>query len=311
MVAFSNSIDKVYDKLSNLDIDGLGDPRALQVEGWQELRAGLRGWDTLPLLAASALAVNFIVNQLQHPEVLQSTLPANVQRAEAVSNLASARLIDQNEAAKEFAAILYALSQETDHENSKDWSRWLGTKYGITGGGTGEIWTPANPPGHPDHEFQKEVIRILNDTIDQAINKFATDRTPGDTEEWAVGADAIRDKPPGMKDPRGFLNKQTLDNNQKKSTMKTFEDAYTNWVPPSVEEDNYRHERTVVKVPGPEKGEPWVHSDDDFLFFLDWLVKKGWEAQKIVDVVREPHHFTKSYGQFLDQRDREISDPLL
>ena len=66
-----------------------------------------------------------------------------------------------------------------------------------------------------------------------------------------------------------------------------------------------------TKVPAKIEGEPWVHSDDDFLFFLDWLVKKGWDAPKIVDVVREPHHYTKDYKAFIDQREREHLDPNL
>ena len=64
-------------------------------------------------------------------------------------------------------------------------------------------------------------------------------------------------------------------------------------------------------VPDKVEGEPWVHSDDDFLFFLDWLVKKEWTGQQIADVVREPHHYTKHYRAFLTQRDKEAIDPLL
>ena len=66
-----------------------------------------------------------------------------------------------------------------------------------------------------------------------------------------------------------------------------------------------------TKVPPKVEGQPWVHSDDDFLFFLNWLVKKDWSGQKIVDVVAEPHHYTKHYKAFLTQRDKEAIDPLL
>ena len=54
-----------------------------------------------------------------------------------------------------------------------------------------------------------------------------------------------------------------------------------------------------------------MHSDDDFLFFLDWLVKKEWTGRQIADVVAEPHHYTKHYRAFLTQRDKEAVDPLL
>ena len=64
-------------------------------------------------------------------------------------------------------------------------------------------------------------------------------------------------------------------------------------------------------VPDKVEGEPWVHSDDDFLFFLDWLVKKEWTGRQIADVVAEPHHYTKHYRAFLTQRDKEAVDPLL
>jgi len=315
MVEFSNSIDKVYDKLCNLDVDG-----DTWTEAWQDWAAGAA------LTGPIALAA---IAYLGHPEVAENKPLSNMQRAEMVGDTAMKRdpmLGDPDTTllAKEFVAILIALDADAEQWQQ---SVELRKKYGILGGEgpgagpqrAGAIASqppeliPASPPGTPAHEFQQEVIRILHNIASnqEQVAKWANTRTPGDTQEWAVGDDAIRDKPPGMKDPRGFLNKRTLDNNQKKSTMKTFEDAYTHWVPPSVEEDNYRHERTVVKVPGPEKGEPWVHSDADFLFFLDWLVKQDWEAQKIVDVVREPHHYTKSYGRFLDQKEREIEDPLL
>ena len=64
-------------------------------------------------------------------------------------------------------------------------------------------------------------------------------------------------------------------------------------------------------VPDKVEGQPWVHSDDDFLFFLDWLVKKEWTGQQIADVVREPHHYSKYYKDFLTQRDRTKLDPYL
>jgi len=64
-------------------------------------------------------------------------------------------------------------------------------------------------------------------------------------------------------------------------------------------------------VPDPVPGEPWVHSDDDFILFLDWLVKKDWSGRQIADVVAEPHHYTKHYKAFLIQKGKEEIDPLL
>ena len=66
-----------------------------------------------------------------------------------------------------------------------------------------------------------------------------------------------------------------------------------------------------VAVPDPVPGEPWVHSDDDFILFLDWLVKKDWSGRQIADVVAEPHHYTKHYQAFLTQKGKEVIDPLL
>jgi len=67
----------------------------------------------------------------------------------------------------------------------------------------------------------------------------------------------------------------------------------------------------TVQLPARVEGQPWVHSDDEFLFFLEWLLKKEWTARQIVDVVSEPHHYINEYKQYLDQRERQAQDPLL
>jgi len=67
----------------------------------------------------------------------------------------------------------------------------------------------------------------------------------------------------------------------------------------------------TVQLPARVEGQPWVHSDDDFVFFLEWLLKKEWTARQIVDVVSEPHHYIKEYKQYLHQRERQELDPLL
>jgi hypothetical protein len=61
-----------------------------------------------------------------------------------------------------------------------------------------------------------------------------------------------------------------------------------------------------------------VHSDDDFIFFLQWLLKQvndndepTFNAKRIVDVVEEPHRYMKEYKQFLDHRQRVDDDPYL
>ena len=75
---------------------------------------------------------------------------------------------------------------------------------------------------------------------------------------------------------------------------------------------------TGVPVPGKVEGQPWVHSDDDFIFFLRWLIKQvddnddpTFNAKRIVDVIEEPHHYMKEYKQFLDNRQRVNDDPYL
>jgi len=72
------------------------------------------------------------------------------------------------------------------------------------------------------------------------------------------------------------------------------------------------------RVPGKVEGQPWVHSDDDFIFFLQWLLKQvdendepTFNAKRIVDVVEEPHRYMKEYKQFLDNRQRVDNDPYL
>ncbi len=72
------------------------------------------------------------------------------------------------------------------------------------------------------------------------------------------------------------------------------------------------------RVPGKVEGQPWVHSDDDFIFFLQWLLKQvndndepTFNAKRIVDVVEEPHRYMKEYKQFLDHRQRVDDDPYL
>ena len=68
-----------------------------------------------------------------------------------------------------------------------------------------------------------------------------------------------------------------------------------------------------VRVPARVEGQPWVHSDDDFNLFLEWLLKKEWTARQIVDVVAKPYkpYVIEQYKEYLDQRERQELDPLL
>jgi len=386
--AFTKSVDKIY-----YDLDGLDDPQSrLYFEAsFEDLRAGFGGWYALPWLAAGTLALNNIATYLQHPEVPKNTDPVNVQRAEALANTASIGLIDKTEAAKEFAAILFTLAQDRQY-GQPNRAKELGTKYGINGGGEDEIWTPASPPGHPEHEFQKEVIRVLNDTIDQAINKWETDPVPNDKEQ---------------RDPRGFLrNQQKRESSMK--TFETFENKVLKWVTEAdskfdqdvfnilsdmeaeIETGEYPQEEIVdmvsdrlekqrgretstdegsqierqveefygmlgldsvpadrrsrdylddrpskpdrptgvphspfdddVRVPARVEGRPWIHTDDDFILFLEWVLKQTDEfgdakytGRSVVDMVTSPTDgwVVKLYKSYLVQRDREEADPLL
>jgi hypothetical protein len=70
--------------------------------------------------------------------------------------------------------------------------------------------------------------------------------------------------------------------------------------------------------PGPVKGQPNVHSDDDFISFLRWLLKQvdqnddpTFDAKTIVDVVERPDKYAKEYRQFLDHQQRVNDDPYL
>ena len=72
------------------------------------------------------------------------------------------------------------------------------------------------------------------------------------------------------------------------------------------------------RVPGKVEGQPWVYSDDDFIFFLRWLIKQEtdvgdlkFDAKHIVDVVERPSKYIKEYRQFLDHQKRVDDDPYL
>ena len=75
---------------------------------------------------------------------------------------------------------------------------------------------------------------------------------------------------------------------------------------------------TGTNVAPKVKGQPWVHSDDDFIEFLRWLVKREndegdlqFSAQTIVDVVERPDKYQPEYTEFLDWKQRVDNDPYL
>ena len=75
---------------------------------------------------------------------------------------------------------------------------------------------------------------------------------------------------------------------------------------------------TGTNVAPKVEGQPWVHSDDDFIEFLRWLVKKEndegdlqFSAQTIVDVVERPDKYQSEYTDFLDWKQRVDNDPYL
>ena len=69
----------------------------------------------------------------------------------------------------------------------------------------------------------------------------------------------------------------------------------------------------TVQLPARVEGQPWVHSDDEFVFFLEWLLKKEWTARQIIDVVAKPYkpYVIEQYKEYLDHRERQERDPLL
>jgi len=68
-----------------------------------------------------------------------------------------------------------------------------------------------------------------------------------------------------------------------------------------------------ARVPARVEGQPWVHSDDEFIFFLEWLLKKEWTARQIIDVVAKPYkpYVIEQYKEYLAHADRQAADPLL
>ena len=66
-----------------------------------------------------------------------------------------------------------------------------------------------------------------------------------------------------------------------------------------------------TKVPAKVPGEAWVHTDDDFNWFLEALVKKGWTGRQIADVVIEPRKYRKEYSAYLQKKGKQVLDPYL
>jgi len=69
----------------------------------------------------------------------------------------------------------------------------------------------------------------------------------------------------------------------------------------------------TVQLPARVQGQPWVHSDDEFVAFLEWLLKKEWTARQIVDVVAKPYkpYVIEQYKEYLAHASRQENDPLL
>ena len=69
----------------------------------------------------------------------------------------------------------------------------------------------------------------------------------------------------------------------------------------------------TVQLPARVEGQPWVHSDDEFVFFLEWLLKKEWTARQIIDVVAKPYkpYVIEQYKEYLAHAERQENDPLL
>jgi hypothetical protein len=73
-------------------------------------------------------------------------------------------------------------------------------------------------------------------------------------------------------------------------------------------------------VPDQVEGQPYVHTDDDFLLFLEWLIRQEDEngeakytARSIVDVISKPYKewVVELYQTYLAQKDKQVLDPLL
>ena len=88
----------------------------------------------------------------------------------------------------------------------------------------------------------------------------------------------------------------------------------------AVDENQPPKQPLIQKRPAgaPPASEPYVQGDDELILFLRWLLKQvdengepKFDAKRIVDVVEEPHHYTKLYQQFLDQLYKQESDPYL
>ena len=73
-------------------------------------------------------------------------------------------------------------------------------------------------------------------------------------------------------------------------------------------------------VTGKVEGQPWVHTDDDFLLFLEWLIRQEGEtgeakytARSVVDAITSPTDgwVLKLYQTYLNQKGKEEADPYL
>ena len=142
--------------------------------------------------------------------------------------------------------------------------------------------------------------------IEEIIHRIADDYADATGEQTDIeDAQAIVNVAmPVLTDDYGWVLDPNSDILSRYITVDEVEEPRPTGVPRSPFDD-------TVQLPARVEGQPWVHSDDDFNFFLEWLLKKEWTARQIVDVVSEPHHYIKEYKQYLDQRERQELDPLL
>ena len=79
-------------------------------------------------------------------------------------------------------------------------------------------------------------------------------------------------------------------------------------------------ENIPTGVPRQVEGQPVVHTDDDFLLFLEWVIRQvdengelKYTARSVVDIITSPHDgwFTSLYKKYKNQSQRVEEDPYL
>ena len=182
-----------------------------------------------------------------------------------------------------------------------------------------------NENARNDAKFDQEVFDILSDqeadietgeyTQDEIVDKVAEDLanrsgTDISTEQGARIETNVEN----------YFRMLGLDSIPPDTRSRDYLAGRSTQTAPVVDENQPPKQPLIQKRPAgaPPANEPYVQSDDELIGFLRWLTKQvddnnqpTFDAKRIVDVVEEPHHYSKEYQQYLNKIYKQESDPYL